>query len=177
MKNVSEPKQNKGGVFSSWKKGMVLALTLAVCCCLTGVTVLAATGKLQGFFKDKTNWTGAVTGTTYEQATEELEVTAGMKEGKLVVSVTLLEPDKPPYSEIEEWELGKFQILDAAGTVMLEDEGSEVQTAENGQIVFLLPAEQLEKGTYRMVITSFVGSKKADQPLPVKGNWMCEFEY
>lgn len=49
---------------------------LVLCLCLTGVTALAATGKLQGFFSDITGWNGAVVGTSYEQATKELEVKA-----------------------------------------------------------------------------------------------------
>lgn len=34
------------------KKPMAVAASFVLCLCLTGVTALAATGKLQGFFKD-----------------------------------------------------------------------------------------------------------------------------
>ena len=39
-----------------------------------GVTTLAATGKLEGFFKDIKRWDGAIVGTSYEQATDEIDV-------------------------------------------------------------------------------------------------------
>ena len=43
-----------------FKRPMVVAASFALCVCLTGVTALAATGKLEGFFKDVKRWDGAV---------------------------------------------------------------------------------------------------------------------
>ena len=31
------------------------------------------------------------------------------------------------------------------------------------------------EGSYKLRISEIVGSKKADQPLPIHGNWECEF--
>ena len=57
-----------------FKKPMVAVASFAVCVCLMGVTALAATGKLEGYFRDIKRWDGAVIGTAYEQATDEVEL-------------------------------------------------------------------------------------------------------
>ena len=59
-----------------FRKPIVAVASLALCICLTGISAMAATGKLQGFFKDITRWDGAVVDTSYEQATNEVEVKA-----------------------------------------------------------------------------------------------------
>lgn len=45
-----------------WKKQLSMTAALVLCVCITGVTALIANGKLQGIFKDITNWKGAVVG-------------------------------------------------------------------------------------------------------------------
>ena len=35
--------------------------------------------------------------------------------------------------------------------------------------------ENLPDEQYKLVINEFAGSKKADQPLPIKGTWECSF--
>lgn len=157
------------------KKRAIIAATLAVCFCLTGITALAATGKLQGFFKDKINWNGAVTGQTYENATEELGISTAVEDGALTVMVTMIKPEVAPYSEIEELRLGEYQILDAAGKVVMEAVATENYVIENARAILSIPVEQLTEGTYKLVVSSFVGEKKADQPLEIKGGWECEF--
>ena len=56
-------RKNKRTTF--FRKPMVAVASLALCICLTGISAMAATGKLQGFFKDITRWDGAVVGTSY----------------------------------------------------------------------------------------------------------------
>ena len=65
---------NKNLSVKYFKKPLVAVATFAVCFCFISMAALASTGKLQGFFKDVTNWSGAITGTTYEQSTEEVEL-------------------------------------------------------------------------------------------------------
>lgn len=179
MKNitVNENAGNRKNMVSKFKKPVMIAATLAICLCLTGITALAANGKLEGFFKDKVNWNGAITGQTYEQATEEIEVTAKLKEDALVVAVNLLDAVKAPYTEIETLSLGEFRILDETGKAVssVEEAALEAVVLENGQAELVIPAEELADGAYTLQISSFVGEKKADQPLEIKGSWECGF--
>lgn len=170
-----EKESMKKNFVMNLKKTAIIAATLAVCFCLTGITALAATGKLQGFFKDKINWNGAVTGQTYENATEELGISTAVEDGALTVMVTMIKPEVAPYSEIEELRLGEYQILDAAGKVVMEAVATENYVIENARAILSIPVEQLTEGTYKLVVSSFVGEKKADQPLEIKGGWECEF--
>ena len=66
--NMNNRKNN-----SFFKKPVAVFAVLAVCLSLS-VTALAAAGTLKGFFRDITNWRGAVVGTSYEQATDEIVV-------------------------------------------------------------------------------------------------------
>lgn len=175
MELKKEKERMKKNFVHNIKKPAVIAATMAVCFCLTGITALAATGKLQGFLKDKNNWNGAVIGQTYEDATEELDVSTVVEGNVLAVTVTMLKPEVAPYSEIEELGLGTYQILDADGTVVVETAATEKNVVENAKITLSISVEQLTEETYKLVVSSFVGEKKADQPLEIKGNWECEF--
>lgn len=163
----------KKNVISNFKKPAIIAATLAVCFCLTGITALATMGK--GFFKDKTNWNGVVVGTTYENATEELEVSTIVENDVLTVTATMVEPEVFPYREIEELGLGTYQILDANGKVVVEAVPTENSVMQDAKSMLSISVEQLTEGNYKLVISSFIGEKKADQPLEIKGNWEYEF--
>lgn len=156
-----------------FKKPLATAAAVALCLCIGGVTAIAATGK--GFFKDVTRWDGAITGTAYEQATEEISIAVTEVTDTLTVVATVVDPTIVPYMTFDEMRIGSYKILDSVGTVVIEGAFSEMLQYENGQIAVLIPLENLENGTYKLVIDSFVGGSKADQPLVVSGNWECEF--
>lgn len=160
----------------TWKKPLIVAAAMAVCLCFTSVTALAATGKLQGYFRNITNWNGAVTGTSYEQATEEMQVNITEVTEVLSVLVTMDYPERAPYRELEELSIHAYEILDANGTVVRKDGRTEAERVADGQAVFEIPMEELPEGVYKLVISSFEGTKKADQPLGIHGEWECEFE-
>ncbi len=46
---------------------------------------------------------------------------------------------------------------------------------ENGKVTFEIPLDDIASEEYELVINEFIGSKKADQPLPIKGEWECVF--
>jgi len=52
---------------------------------------------------------------------------------------------------------------------------NEMIPYENGKITVAIPLETLESGSYKLIVDSFVGGSKADQPLEIHGNWECEF--
>lgn len=119
-----------------------------------------------GFFRDVKRWDGAVVGTAYENATNEISVTAVRQDDQLLVTVTLLTPDKAPYPYIEELSIGEYQLLNEKGKVIVKGTVDAVPLI-SGQAEFTIPA--IEGHTLR--ITEFISHKKAEQPLPISGEW------
>lgn len=156
-----------------FQKPLTVAAALALCLTVGGVTAFAAGG--DGFFKDITDWRGAVTGTTYEQATDEITVNVTEEAGVLKVEAVFLEAEKAPYSAVEQLAVGKYQVIDANGNTVARGDAGEAVPVQDGQAALMLDVEELPAGQYILQLQSFIGSKKADQPLSIKGNWECEF--
>lgn len=152
------------------------AAVMALCLCMVGITSMAATGKLEGFFKDVKNWNGAVVGTSYEQATDEVEVFAEAQEGTLKVELIMLHQNEAPYSELDEFGIEAYRILDSQKNVVLEGH-TEMNTVQNGKTGMEIALQSLTKGEYIFEVTKLVGGSKADQPLVLTGNWECKFVY
>ena len=156
-----------------FKKPLATAAAIALCLCVGGVTALATTGK--GFFKDIIGWDGAITGTAYEQATDEIEITVLDVTDSLTVVATVVNPTMVPYMTFDEMRIGSYKIADSLGNIIVEGVSNEMLPYENGQITVFIPIGNLESGTYKLIVDTFVGGSKADQPLTVSGNWECEF--
>ena len=172
MESKTMTKKSKNNFF---KKPVIAVASLALCLFFTGVTVLAASGQLKGFFKDIINWTGAVTGTTYEQATDEIGINVVSVTDELTVLATMVNPEVAPYRYFEEFGVQSFVVKDMSGKVVLKGSATTMTEISNGQASMKLPLENLPAGKYTLVIDAFVGSSKADQPLVIHGNWECEF--
>lgn len=155
-------------------KPMAAVAAMALCLCLTGITAMASTGKLQGFFKDVKNWNGAVTGTTYEQATDEVELSSSVAGNELVVTLRAVNPDVAPYHFFEKFGIEKYQIVDSKGKVIAEG-ATENEEVIDGVVSVDISLKKLPNGEYKLVVTQLVGSAKADQPLVLNGNWECSF--
>lgn len=169
--SMMEKKNNK-----RWfQKPLAVAAAFALCLTLGSVTALAANGKLEGFFKDITDWRGAVTGTTYEQATDEITVNVIAEAGVLKVEAVFVEAEKAPYSEVEQLTIGKYRMIDANGNTVAQGDAGEAVPGQDGQADLTLDVEELPAGQYTLQLQSFIGSKKAEQPLSINGNWECEF--
>ena len=158
-------------------KPMAIAASFALCLCLTGITAFAATGKIGGFFKDITRWDGAVIGSSYEQATDEVEVTVNNAEGELIVELTLLNADVVPYREFEMFGIDQYKIVDRKGTVVAENALATMSLIENGKVSIRIPLDNIASGEYTLIVSKLVGSSKADQPLLLSGIWKCDFTY
>ena len=158
-----------------FRKPMVVAAAFALCFCLTGVTALAATGRLEGYFKDVKRWDGAVIGTTYEQATGEVEVKILEVTDELVVEVAMLQPETAPYCCFESFGINNYKIMDKNGTVVAKNEPLELSTITDSKVRIDISLNNIAAGEYTLVINELVGSKKADQPLVLSGTWECEF--
>jgi hypothetical protein len=136
---------------------------------------LAATGRLEGFFKDITRWDGAVTGTTYEQATDEVEIVIAEVSDSLKVNITFVDAKKAPYSYFDALGLHNYQILDQNGKMIVKGAETTATPINNGQVELSISLADIPTGVYKLVVTELIGSAKADQPLVVKGNWECGF--
>jgi len=159
---------------SFFKNPLAVAASLALCICLTGVTALASTGKLQGFFNDITNWNGAVVGTSYEQSTDEIDISTSTDADQLMIDIRFLLPGEAPYAYLETFGIEHYEIRDAKGKV-IEDGCIDMKELNGEAIALTLPTDNLEPGTYGLFIDQLVGGSKADQPLILHGEWACEF--
>lgn len=166
--NMNNRKNN-----SFFKKPVAVFAVLAVCLSLS-VTALAAAGTLKGFFRDITNWRGAVVGTSYEQATDEIVVNVTANGEELTVLATFVDPQIFPYREVEKLGIVSYCIVDTNGKTVSEGDVASAEVV-NGCTAISIRLDDLDSGSYRLMISAFVGEKKAEQPLNINGNWECEF--
>ncbi len=177
-KNISVDKKKqstKKRIGRKWPRFATVAAAVALCLGLGGVTVMASSGKLEGFFADVTRWDGAVVGMTYEQATEEIEVSATVSGDSIVVDAVLLKAGEAPYAFLDSVSVQTYSVVNAEGETLVEGTSNEKVGITDGKMSCKLPLDELESGSYTLIITEFVGSAKADQDLPIKGYWECEF--
>ena len=166
---------NKRTTKKSFGKSIAIVASLAICLCLVGVTTLAATGKLNGFFKDIIGRDGAVVGTTYEQATDEVKLNMIQVEEELVVEVVMVNPNVAPYSVFEQFGIESYTITDLDGNLIVEDGKTDMVEVVNGKVTVKISLAEIANGEYMLSVHKLIGSAKADQPLVMSGVWECEF--
>ena len=155
------------------RKPAVVVAVLAVCLTLS-VTVLAAPGILQGYFRDITNWQGAIVGLSYEQATDEIGMEVTVNGNELTALVTFFNPQDLPYRETEKLGIAAYRIVDANGNVVKEGAAESTEVV-NGQATISIKLDDIDSGSCKLIVTAFVSEKKADQPLNLNGRWECNF--
>lgn len=171
---MEEHNMNNRKNTSFFRKPAAVFAALAVCLSLS-VTTLAATGVLQGFFRDITNHSGAIVGTSYEQATDEIDMDVTVDGDELTVLATFVDPNMFPYRESQLLGIADYRIMDAEGNVVQEGATDKFTPVANGQASIVLELNELATGSYKLIVTAFVYEKKADQPLNIRGTWECEF--
>lgn len=152
----------------SFKRMLPLVAVLVLCLSVGAVVANHFRG-----FKDVTKGT-AVVGTIYEEATDMIKLNAEVKDN-LVVSANVVEYDKAPYLYIDVLNISKYKIVDTEGKIANEGSAKSTSAFENGTVAFEIPLDNIPSGTYKLIINEFVGSKKAEQDLPIKGTWECSF--
>jgi len=176
-------KEIRGQMRKHMKKAVAAAAVVLVCALAVGSTTFA--DSIKGMFKDIVRFDGAVTGSEYVNATDEVRVTAGevtVAENEIFVPVeiTFLNLEAAPFRYIEWVEVDVFEILNADGEVVVSEKDANVVCSVNdgcANLSLSVEAGKLVAGEpYTLVIESFEGCKKADAPLPVKGEWECAFE-
>ena len=150
-------------------KPIAIAAVLTLCMAAAG-----AAGHF-GMFRDITDWTGAVTGTEYVQATNDIQLSASATGDELSVTVTLLTPDAVPYSELDTMGIGSYKIVDQNGNVVFNGENSDFSLIVDGKVNISISLNGIENGSYKLVVDTFSGAKKADNILRISGSWECEF--
>ena len=154
-----------------WIGALVIPAVLA----MMGAGVYAASEN--GFFRDKTNMVGTVTGVTYENATAEIGVSAVYADDNVNVTLDFLKANVPPYTEIETIRLyGKNMTLTGA-SCEIDCTGFDTEPANitTDKATLVIPTGTLQAGTYQLTLSAFTGEKKADAPLDTLGNWNVEF--
>lgn len=158
---------------------------------------------VKGYFTDIVNRKGAVTGTIYEQATREIEVTTSgaVSEDEQInipLQVTFLSDQTPPYHVIEYLTFGEWKLVDSDGTVIeqtridfesgavlpqdfeiaehryLWKEAQQFASERSFTASLMIPENIVKGGDLQLHIFSFYGHSKADAPLEIKGNWDVE---
>lgn len=158
---------------SFFRKPAAVFAALAVCISLS-VTALAATGVLQGFFWDITNYSGDIVGTSYEQATDEINMDVTVNGNELTVLAIFADPQIAPYVYAEQLGIAQYRIVDGNGKEVKEGSTDSAEVV-NGQAAVNIELDDISSGNYKLIVTAFVSEKKADQPLNINGNWECEF--
>ena len=173
LNTMEEHTMNNRKNNSFFRKPAAVFAVLAVCLSLS-VTALAATGVLQGFFRDITNYSGAIIGTSYEQASDEINMDVTVNGDEMTVRATFADPQMAPYVYAERLGIAQYRIVDGNGKIVKE---GSVESTEviNGQAAVSINLNDVDDGSYRLIVTAFVSEKKADQPLNINGNWECEF--
>ena len=139
------------------------------------MSALAATGKLQGIFKDIKRWDGAVIGTSYEQATDEIEVKVTDVTDELILEISMINPNAAPYSSFELFGLESYKLVDMDGKKIFEADEANMAAVSEGKVVLAIPLNGVSEGAYKLIINEMKGSGKADQPLVLSGIWEIEF--
>ena len=170
VQSVREKKETEG---KRWRFPSVTAAAAALALFFCGAAVSAAVKN--GYFQDIKDKFGTVTGTEYNQASDEIQVSVGSAAGELTVLVSFIDQSLPPYSECEEFGIGSFQIVGASGESVVEGAVEPLSAIYDGRSEIRIPVDELEKGSYKLVITTFIGGGKADQPLKINGLWECDF--
>ena len=157
----------------SFRKLAAAVAVLAICLSLA-VAVVAAPGVRKGFFRDIKDWQGAVVGTSYEQASDEIRMNVTVNGEELMVLASFVDPQMAPYRYVEQLGIADYRIVDAAGKTVKEGAAESVEVI-NGQAAIPIPLSGLDSGSYKLIVTAFVADSKAEQPLPISGNWEAEF--
>lgn len=139
------------------------------------VTAVAAPGILKGRFRDIKDWRGAVVGTSYEQATDEIAVSVTVNGNALTVHAVIADPNMAPYVYAERMGIAQYRIESEKGKTVQKGTAESVETM-NGTAAVTIPLDGLESGSYNLILTAFfITENKADQPLNINGNWECTF--
>ena len=175
INKVEEKNMNKTEKISWFKRTGAVAAMVAVCL----VTVVNAT-PIKGFFKDIMRFDGAVVGTEYANATNEIEITALEIENEnvLPLEIKFVDNNVKPFKYIEQLSVVKYKVVDKNSNEICYEEENLVENVENGKVIIKIPLNKsnlIDGETYFIEIDNLKGLKKADALLEITGNWNIQF--
>ena len=167
------------------KRTMAIAAVLALCLVVICMTPLASS--IKGFFSDIVRFDGAITGTKYENATNDikvdvLELTSENGNLNIPLGLTIQNPTEAPFPYIQEIAVSEYKILDNNNkeiikTKLSAEDGDKGIISDGKVLITLsLDSKKIKSGEeYTIVIEKMYGLAKADAPLHITGTWKCNF--
>ena len=167
------------------KRTMAIAAVLALCLVVICMTPLASS--IKGFFSDIVRFDGAITGTKYENATNDikvdvLELTSENGNLNIPLGLTIQNPTEAPFPYIQEIAVSEYKILDnnnkeIVKTKLSAEDGDKGIISDGKVLIILsLDSKKIKSGEeYTIVIEKMYGLAKADAPLHITGTWKCNF--
>ena len=183
IKNMEERTMSKPKITT--KRTLAIAAVLALCLVTVCMTPLA--NSIRGFFSDIIRFDGAVTGTQYENATNDikvdvLEVTSENSNVIIPLELSFENPTEAPFPYIQEVAVSEYKIVDSNNKEIIKTKVSATDgkkgTINNGKVLVNLSLNdtKLKSGEeYTIVIEKMYGLAKADAPLHITGTWECNF--
>ena len=183
IKNMEVNTMRKSKI--TMKRTFSIAAVLALCIITVTMTPLA--NSIKGFFSDIIRFDGAITGTQYENATNEIivnamELTTDNGNDIIPLELTFENPNEAPFAYIQEIAVSDYMVLDETTGEILKlecyPEYSGKGTINDGKAVVNLSIDdaKLKSGKeYTIAIEKMYGLSKADAPLHITGNWECKF--
>ncbi len=185
IKNMEERTMSKPTTKRITKRTFAIAAVLAICIVTVAMTPLASS--IRGFFSDIIGINGAVTGTKYENASNDIKIESletSSEDGNVIIplKLTFENPTEAPFPYIQEIAISEYKILDNSDKVISKekisvDEASK-GTVSNGTVLVELSTadKKMTSGEeYTIVIEKMYGLSKADAPLHITGTWECNF--
>ncbi len=167
------------------KRTLAIAAVLAICVITVTMTPLA--NSIKGFFSDIIRFDGAITGTRYENSTNEIivnamEITTHNGNDIIPLELTFENPNEAPFAYIQEIAVADYMIIDETTGEILKlecyPEYSGKGTVSDGKALVNLSlndAKLKSSEEYTIVIEKMYGLSKADAPLHITGTWKCKF--
>lgn len=181
LNKLEEKNMNKFKNITWLKRIATTAAVLAIC----AVTVVSA-GGLKGYFKDIKNFSGAIVGIEYLNATNEIKFDVlEANDEHITLKANFTNPNEAPFASIFTQELAvtEYKILDKNDkeilTVNSDIEDAITTAIDSEEILIKLPIADTSlniNDTYTLEISTIYGLSKADQPLKITGDWKCEFK-
>ena len=185
IKNMEERTMSKTKGRITMKRTFAIAAVLALCIITVTMTPLA--NSIKGFFSDIIRFDGAITGTQYENATNDIKVDVlelTSEKGNLIIplDLTFENPTEAPFPYIQEVAVSEYKIVDSNNKEIIktklsaEDGDKGTVSAVKVSVYLYLKDTMLKSGEeFTFVIEKMYGLSKADAPLHITGRWECKF--
>lgn len=162
--------------------------TIAAIVCLCIVTVAMANPE-KGFFKDVQRFDGAIVGTEYVNAQNDVTfkvIKDEDEEGNVAINVEMefVNKETAPFAYIQEIAIPEYKVVNEKGEEIVSVknilEDAEKATVEDGKVSMQLLVSknkllQTTNEIYFIEIESIYGLAKAEQPLKINGGWNLKF--